>query len=204
MKKVLFKVLALVVIITNLFILSGCNDKQDGKFVYINEDTGNQTGRKGVYDKSVKTYTVQDNNKTATVSFEFTDDRIFDVDKNNGILTITNKENQSKIIMEVLHDTVYSNRISKEERDFIGKSARDYKKINIGKYNGWSIYIGDTQYEMTLILTDPEGTSGLVYAINIVVKKSLSMRENVTFDVKEFVESDDFGHILDTLKFEKQ
>lgn len=201
MKKKLSKVVVLLILIFSVFILSACNKKQDGDFVYI---TDNQIREQRAYNKSVKTHSIQDASKTGTVSFEFTDERIFDVDKSNGILTITNKENQSKVIMEVLHDTVYSNRISKDERDFMGRSARDYKKVNIGKYSGWSIYIGDNQYETTLILTEPEGTSGLVYALNIVVKKSLSMRENVTFDVKNFVESDDFQHILDTIKFEMQ
>ena len=201
MKKSIFSIFIILITVAELLVFSGCKDKNTGNITYYSDGGNSQGKQEKVYGKSVQKYSLHNDNQKGTVRFEFVDDKKYDVEKKDGILIIKNKENFSEIQLELLYDSIYSTKITKEERDFYSYSMHDYQKVTVGNYKGWSIYNSTMQYEINLVLTEPEKQNNRVYAIDIKVKKSPDMSSNMVFEVKDFVESDDFQYMLNSINF---
>ena len=185
MKKVLSLILTAMLVVTSLFVLSGCGSK--------NENKG--------YSKEVVKYTTLSRNESGEVSFEIAKDLPYEVSKglaNTFVLKST--ENYSEIQVTAYYDYKTSSTITKTEKSFYSDKYHDFQNVKVGDFEGWSIYNGEYSYEIEFIVTEPD-ESNKVYAVDVQVIKSPVMKENMTFNVKDFVESDDFQHLLNSIEF---
>ena len=186
MKKIVSLSIVLILLISGLFVLTGCE---------------NEKGGNSGYNKEVSTYNIKTKDETADISFEFMKDEKYETTTGvGGSFVLKNKDNYAEIKISALHDSALSATITKEAKDFYSDKYHDYQKVTVGSYNGWSIYEGESKYETNLMLTEKEAKTNKVYAIDIQVIKSPLMPQDQTFDVKAFVESKDFQHLLESIK----
>ncbi|MBR2704569.1 MAG: hypothetical protein IKE91_03775 [Clostridia bacterium] len=186
MKKVLSAALVAIMLLSGIFVFSGCGDKKE---------------EKAGYNKEVNQYVVETNDKKGELSLEIAKDLNYETGSNVATtFRITSKDNMSEISFHMSYDYKTSATITKKEKDFYSEKYHDYAEVTAGDYKGWSIYYGESQYDMGLVLTEPDANNK-VYGVTISVRKSPVMKEGMTFDVKEFVNSEDFKHMLDSLKF---
>ena len=180
MKKIISAILVVILLTLGLFILTGCN--------------------KG-YNKEVETYTIE--KEKAKVSFEFAKDLGYEATQSQSKIELYNAENLSRLNIRVYYDYPASSNITKDEKSFYSDSYQDYKKETIGEYEGWSIYKRAellTNYEINLKLTK-QNEDKKVYAIDINVEQS-PLEKGKSFNTDEFVNSEDFQHLLNSIKIE--
>lgn len=186
MKKSILLIGLIVMLLASMYFFTGCGDNKKG------------TG----YSKETQKYSVLSPDKTGELVFEFAKDLPYAESKGlPGSFVLKSSENYSEIKARLVHDYANSATITKEEKDFYSDKYHDYQKVTYGDYKGWCIYNGEYSYEISLILTEPTEEDHKVYAANIEVRKSPVMKDDMTFDVKEFVESEDFQHLLNSIKF---
>lgn len=187
MKKVISTVLVVIMLLSGVFIFSGCGEKKEES--------------KAGYSKEVDQYTVKSNDDKGELSFEIAKDLNYEPGSNVATtFRITSKDNMSDISFHIAYDYKTSATITKKEKDFYSDKYHDFAEVTVGDYKGWSIYYGESQYDMGLVLTEPD-SSNKVYGVTISVRKSPVMKDGMSFDTKEFVNSEDFKHLLDSLKF---
>ncbi len=188
MKKVLSLALVAIMLLSGLFVFSGCGDKKED-------------GKKDGYSKEVVQYSITSNDEKGELSFELAKDLNYEAGSNVATTyRIVSKDNMSEIAFHISYDYKTSATITKKEKDFYSEKYHDFAEVTVGDYKGWSIYYGESEYKMGLILTEPNDENK-VYGVSIDVRKSPVMKEDMTFDTKEFVNSEDFKHMLDSLKF---
>lgn len=196
MKKVLSLVLIMILMVSGLFILTGCEN---------NEDNGNNENESKGYNKEVETYTIERDDKSGTFTFELAKDLGYEVQKSsptNG-LTFVNSTDKSKISIKTYYDYIRSSNITKEAKDFYSDKYQDYEKINIAGHDGWQIWevnTSTTNYKSVLVLTEADD-SNKVYAVGIEITQS-SSTDGAAFNTREFVASEDFTHMIESLKVE--
>ena len=189
MKKVLSAALVAIMLLSGLFVFSGCGDKNDEK-----------DGKAG-YNKEVVEYTIKSANEKGELTFKLAKDLNYEPDSNLGsTYRINSKDNMSNINVHIAYDYITSATITKKEKDFYSEKYHDFQEVTVGDYKGWSIYYGESEYQIGLVLTDKD-KDNKVYGATIIVRKSPVMKEDMHFDVKEFVESEDFKQMLNSIKF---
>lgn len=198
MKKVISLLLIVMLLIGGLFTLTGCESK-DGE----NGGSGNESPK---YSKEVETYTIERSDKSGTITFELAKDLGYEVKSSgsttNG-LTFSNDTDKSKISIRAYYDYIQSSNITKEEKDFYSDSYQDYEKINIAGHEGWQIFEvknNITDYKSALVLTEADD-SNKVFAIGIEITQSY-LAEGASFNVREFIASEDYVHMIESMKVE--
>lgn len=187
MRKIISVILIAVMMLTGLVLFSGCGNKNENK-----AEAG--------YNKEMNEYTVKSANDKGELTFKLAKDLNYEPESKSGVtFRLTSKDNLSDISVHIAYDYETSATITKKEKDFYSDKYHDFKEITVGEHKGWSIYYGESQYEMGLVLTDRDADNK-VYGVTINVRKSPVMKENMSFDVKEFVESEDFKQMLQSMK----
>ena len=188
MRKIFSIIIIAVMMMTGLVIFSGCGNKNEDK---NKSDAG--------YNKEMNEYTVKSANDKGELTFKLAKDLNYEPESKSGVtFRLTSKDNMSDISVHIAYDYETSATITKKEKDFYSDKYHDFKEVTVGEHKGWSIYYGESQYEMGLVLTDRDADNK-VYGITINVRKSPVMKENMSFDVKEFVESEDFKQMLQSM-----
>ena len=186
MKKLLSVALVAIMLLSGLFVFSGCGDKKE---------------EKAGYNKEVVEYTIKSANDKGELTFKLAKDLNYEASSNLGVTyRIVSKDNMSEISVHIAYDYETSATITKKEKDFYSEKYHDFKEVTVGNYKGWSIYYGESEYQMGLVLTDKD-KDNKVYGATIQVRKSPVMKEGMTFDVKEFVNSEDFKQMLNSINF---
>lgn len=186
MKKVLSAVLVAIMLLSGFVVFSGCGEKKEES--------------KAGYNKEVDQYVVASSNEKGELSFEIAKDLNYEKMTAGPSYRIKSKDNMSEISFHIAYDYKTSATITKKEKDFYSDKYHDFAEVTVGDYKGWSIYYGESQYDMGLVLTEPDA-SNKVYGVVISVRKSPIMKDGMTFDTKEFVNSEDFKHLLNSIKF---
>ena len=166
------------------FTLLGCEEKEE-------------------YNKEVDTYTVTSVNKKAKVNFELAKELNYEKGTALGdnSIKLVNKVDLSSITLRLVYDYKNSTTVTKTEKSFFSDQYKDYKEVEIGDFKGWSVWKKTklvTKYEIELILTDPD-SDNKVYAIDINVDQS-PLEKGREFDTEEFVNSEDFQHLLNSIE----
>lgn len=181
-----------LLVLLSILLLPGCSKKEEVIKPYY-KATDNYVVTKSNIDNKVLT-------------FEYIKNSIFEVSKKNGAVEIYNPDNLSKIIIYLYHEYSSSNVVSMDKNDFYSESYQDYEKINVGNRDGWSVYYKSgsiTNYEASLTLSD-EDSDKKVYAAYIKVLQSPIQSDTMDFNTKEFVEGEDFQHLLNSIKLESK
>ena len=191
MKKTILIIGLVVVVIAAiiLFVILGKN----------NTDNGGTTK----YNKETETYSVESLNGKAKASFEFAKDSGYSFEQKDNNGTFKNSENLSSVELRLVYDYKNSSTITKTEDSFYDESYHDYQKVTIAGYEGWSIIKTTslmTKYETNLVLTEPDADNK-VYALDITVNQS-PLNAGQSFNTEEFYNSDDFQHLLNSIKVE--
>ena len=184
MKK--YKILLVFVLLLSVFTITGCKKKDEKK----------------QYNKEVEIYSVESLNGMARVSFEFAKDLGYNPVVGSNTARLRHPSNYSMVELTLIHNYRGSSSITKKEDDFYSDYYHDYKTVKIGNYEGWSIVKSTstiTDYEINLVLTS-EDAENKVYAVDIKVTQSPLQKNKEDFDTMNFVNSDDFQHMLETIK----
>ena len=154
------------------------------------------------YSKKTETYVAKNEKRGSEVSFEFAADELgYEVkDYING-LEFTNPEDKSSIKIRV-YDEYYKNLI-KDENAFSTKSYRDYEKGEFAGHEGYKIVkFGSlaSSIEMALVLDMYDSSKSRVDGVAIQIIQSPMQPREAEFNPEKFFESEDFQHLLNTLK----
>lgn len=153
--------------------------------------------------KETTTYTIPAYDDTAEVAFDFVKDDKYTVKEGWGSQNMTlfkDESNLSTMKVTLVHDRMAGPNITKEEDDFYDEDFHDYSKVEKGGFSGWEVYEKDYGYRIELAISDADD-EGKGYAILFEVQKALAgMKDDMHFEVEEFVSSDDFQDIFDTIK----
>lgn len=153
--------------------------------------------------RATQTYTITASDDTAEVTFDFIKDDNITVKEEWGTKNrtlIEDESNLSSVEVLLIHDRVAGPNITKEEEDFYDENYHDYAKVEKGGFSGWEVYEGDFGYQIELIISDADD-EGNGYALKIQVMKALAgMKDDMHFEIDEFVPSADFQDLFDTIK----
>lgn len=189
MKKILSLVLIMILMVSGLFVLTGC-EKNDGG------ETSNG-GEVVEEKKNVDTYEIEA--KYGKLTFDIAKDTgyEFEAGTNNGTLTHTDNKSTIKFY---LMDTSKSSIVMKET-DFSSTAYADYKEVELNGNPGYQIKkSNDFEVQMGFILDDYDKDHGKYHGLKIVVSKNALKTEE--FDPVSFVESDVFQDLLKSIKLE--
>ncbi len=188
MRKTLLAVGLILVLVASLFALTAC-------------DKGGGNGGTPKYSKAVETYKIEDEDGAGTLTFEFAAKELgFEADEGSYVaFEHTGSGADVKVYFE--HDYPTSSDITKEADDFYSEDYHDYAKVEKFGHSGWEIWkttelVND--YEICLVLGN-SNEDGKVYGVDIMVEPSPMDSEHI-FDTKTFVESEDFAHMIETMK----
>lgn len=148
------------------------------------------TGCEDDYDKETESQKLQTYDKTGIITFEYEKKSSNNIKTSYNVMTIKDNKDNSEIKITALHDLSGSPSIKKKENDF-GKEYHNYREVKVGKNSGWEVYKDENEYKTVLTLTSKD-RNDKVYAVEIEVNK-----ENVS----EFINGEDFQHLLKTIKF---
>ncbi|MBR6107379.1 MAG: hypothetical protein IKQ39_05170 [Oscillospiraceae bacterium] len=148
-----------------------------------------------------ETYSVKKSDG-ATASIEWVKSDLYSVKEDssgNGLMIIYG-DDDATIRVQLKYDFPNQSNITKKETDFYGE-FHDYAAITVGSYAGWEVYKGEANYEYQseFIISEPDA-AGKVYAIWIDVLKSSMIAEDKNFDMKDFVNSDEFNTFRNSAK----
>lgn len=190
MKKSLLVLGLVFVLIASVFMLSACQ-----------KGTVEQTS---TYGKEVNTYTIERDDGAGKMTFEFAKDLGYEGEtESTSRIKLENSENLSKISVAFYHDYKTSSNITKTEKSFYSEDYHDFKEVEKSGYKGWEIWKTTSlinNYEVCLVLAD-SNEANKVYAVDITVEKS-PLEDGQAFDTNAFVESEDFNHIIESIKLE--
>lgn len=184
MKKILSIMLIVIMLASGLFILTGCEKK---------------------YNKEVETYTIERNDEDvdAKLTFELAKELGYTAKESSHTIALENSENLSKIDVRLVYDYKNSASVTKDEKSFYTDKYQGFQQVELGEYKGWSIWYKAelmTKYEIELVLTQPD-SSNKVYAVDVNVAQS-PLEAGKAFNTEEFVNSEDFQHLLNSIKIE--
>ena len=146
-----------------------------------------------------ETHTIT-NDAGAQMSLEWIKDDCYSFTENGNQLTIYDEVNNETVDIYLYYDYPDSSRIFKGENDF-GGDHHDYAEITIGDHTGWEVYNGEGEYKCEYLISDKDA-DGMVYAVSFRVQRS-SVNPDA-FDVKEFVNSDTFATIRESVTLVKE
>lgn len=158
------------------------------------------------YNKLVNSYSVSKSNiEDKVLTFEYLQNDELEITNKNGMIKIYNPNNLATVNIYFYYENIESNLVSKDFNSFYSDAYQDYEKLNIVNHEGWSVYYKTdfvTDYQMCLVLTEEDDDS-MVYAAYIEVNQSPLQTDDMEFNTKEYVKSDDFIHLVETLKVVK-
>lgn len=182
MKKTLSIVLVVILLLTGLFILTGCENK------------GGEAANKDKY-QNYEFETKFD----GKITFDLEKDLGYEMKTDTNKVEFTHKDNKSTITIYAMNTSKHS--IIMDEKDFSKDAYTGYTKMEIAgreaytisKTNNFSITYG-------IKLDDYDKEHGLYHGVKIVVSKnSLKLDE---FDPAAFTKTEGFKHFLESIKFE--
>lgn len=204
-KKLVIAVLTLV-LGAGVLAVTGCEKKE------VKEDQTTTTTKAvakkfdvSTYTKKVDTYNLEATNKKAKITYGFTSEVGLKDTKANATYRTRFEDTESGASMEVQLFNVKletSKAVAKhEEKDFDKEKYFDYSKLSINGFEGYEVYrkVGSVaNYEAQLFgETDKDG---FTTAIKITVVPSGLSKFAGKFDTAEFVKSDDFQYLINTIK----
>ncbi len=152
------------------------------------------------------TYELLDTEGSGKVSFEISEKLGYEgesAEESPHMITLENKENLSVINARLYKDLRESSDITKAENSFESDEYTDFENVTIGDgYSGWSIWKKtpqSTSYETEVIVRD-EDEEDRVIALDIQVIQSPE-EKGKAFDTEEFVESEDFQNLLNSVRY---
>lgn len=186
MKKLISFVLIVMIIVSGLFIFSGCgNDKKDGE---------SSTPDK----KNVDTYELV-SSTGGKLTFDIPKDTGYEFSTSTNKATLKHNENASTIELYLL-DTSKSSIIMKE-KDFSASAYSDYTETKINGHEAYSIKKSNNfSIQYGILLDEYDKEHGKYHGLKIVVSKNSLKTEE--FDPAAFVETDTFKTLLNSLKFD--
>lgn len=186
MKKLISLILMMIIIISGLFVFSGCgNEKKEGE---------NSTNGKN----NVDTFELE-GSSGGKLTFDFPKDTGYEFSTSTNKATLKHKENASTIELYLL-DTSKTSIIMKE-KDFSASAYTDYKEIEINGHEAYSIKKSNNfSIQYGILLDEYNKDNGKYHGLKIVVSKNSLKTEE--FDPSAFVETDTFKTLLNSLKFE--
>ena len=182
MKKTLSIALILMILVSGLFILTGCEEK------------GGKEAKNDNYDK----YELE-TKFNGKLTFELEKNLGYEMKKDTNKVEFTHKDNKSTITIYAM-DTSKSS-IIMGEKDFSKDAYTGYTKMEIAgreaytisKTNNFAITYG-------ILLDDYDKQHGKYHGVKVVVSKnSLKLDE---FDPAAFTQTEGFKHFLESIKFE--
>ncbi|MBQ3407574.1 MAG: hypothetical protein IJH12_00015 [Clostridia bacterium] len=187
MKKLISLILVMMIIVSGLFMFSGCgNDKKQG------DDSTN--GK----NENVETYELE-SSSGGKLTFDMPKDTGYEFSTSTNKATLKHKENASTIELYLL-DTSKTSIIMKE-KDFSASAYTDYKETEINGHEAYSIKKSNNfSIQYGILLDEYNKDNGKYHGLKIVVSKNSLKTEE--FDPSDFVETDTFKTLLNSLKFE--
>ena len=181
MKKTLSIALVIILLLSGLFILTGCNN--DNKEVKEN--------------KNVDKYEIEAS--YGKLSFEIAKDTGYEFEAGTNNCTLTHNDNKSTIKMYLM-DTSKSSIIMKET-DFSSSTYTDYKQFEVNGKQAFSIRKSNNfEVKIGILLDEYDKEHGKNHGISIVVSQNaLKTKE---FDPEAFVNSEVFQNLLNSIKLE--
>ena len=157
------------------------------------------------YNKETTLYSIISSNNKYKVSFELANELGYTLNTEGNKATLRHQGNYSVINVTLLYDYSNSASISKKETDFYSDYYKDYKTVKVNGFEGWSIVKETnivTDYQTVLVLTSADSDKK-VYALDIKVTQSPLQNNKDDFNTINFINSDDFKHLLNTIKIEE-
>ncbi|MBP3255601.1 MAG: hypothetical protein J6M60_03835 [Clostridia bacterium] len=210
MKRILNLVLVVMLLVTGLFVLTGCGNEQ----VETNQNSAKESSIRELkfdtskYTKEVQTYNLKSLNDKAQATFSFVKDSDFE-----KILTgrtyqyLFRTKDGVSIRLDFSNGKLYaSNRSSGklEKEDFSDDKYFDFSKYKVNGYEGWQVFshLSDNTvfYRTQLFLEELEDDVYTYVQIEIEQGNNLAAKD---FDVVKYVNSDDFQYLLNSIKLVK-
>ncbi len=201
-KKILVLGMVMAFALTGLTACGGSDDTSDTTEAAA--DAGEEVTTEAATEEATEaameteTYTLVNSNG-GEMTFEWPKDAKYEVEIDANSAYIHDTENNSKVKVYLYHD--YWNSLIKEESAF-GGDHHDYSAITINGRDGYEVYDGENEYECTFPVCD--AVDNQIYACYINVQKSPIMDEGAVFEVKDFLKSDTFKHLIDTVTLTKE
>ena len=189
MKKIISLTLVMILMLSCMFVLTGCENKEGG-------ENGNTNASEE--KKNVDTYEVEAK-FGGKLTFDMPKDSgyTFSEDTNKAILK--HEENGSTIEIFLMNTSKSS--IIMKEKDFSASAYSEYKETEIAGHEAYSIKNGDNfAMQYGILLDEYDKDHGKYHGLKIKVSKS-SLKLDA-FDPSAFVESETFKTLLNSLKFE--
>lgn len=152
---------------------------------------------------TVETYTIDDTVSGAKASFEFATQYLgFETQEETNGIGFVNAKNGANI--SVLLEYTDANEVTGMTMDsFNAEIYHDFEKIEVEGHPGYKVlysYDGTTSVELSLILNVDE--DGMANVANVKISDDRTVATGA-FDPVEFYHTDEFQHLLNTLKIEE-
>lgn len=206
--------LGLLVFVT-LFTITGCGSKKDE----VNENGSKESEVKeneikelnfdaSKYTKEVQTYNLKSLNDKAQATFAFTTETDFKkVLIGKTYQYLFRREDGVSIRLEFNNQKLYSsNRAAGklEKEDFKDDKYFDFSKYKVNGYEGWQVFSrfsdNTVSYRTQLFLEELDDDFYTFVSIDIDQGTNPLAKD---FDVVEYVNSDDFQYLLNSIKLDK-
>ena len=156
----------------------------------------------GGYKKKTETFTIKNDSRGSEVTFDFAAEELGykAEDYVNGI-KFTNPEDKSTITIR-LYD-IWERDIIKPADAFYSDKYHDWSEVKFGDYEGFKIFKTAelaSKVEMALVLDMYDEEKSRVDGVTIVIDQSPMQPRDAEFDPIKFYESEDFKHLLETMK----
>lgn len=156
----------------------------------------------GGYNKKTETYTIKNDKRGSEVTFEFAGEELgYETKDSTDGIKFTHPDIKSIITLR-LYDTNKRD-IIKPEDAFYSDKYHDWSEIKVGDYEGYKIYRSAdlaNKVEMGLVLDMYDSEKSRVDGLTIIIEQSPMQPREYEWDAISFYESDDFKHLLNTLK----
>lgn len=183
-RKILSGTLMIIVLLTGVLALTGC-DKGENKN-NLQEQSANLEG----FEIAAK---------FGKLTFNMPKDTGYEFKTEGASGTLTHKDNKSTIAINVLNTSKSS--ILMKEKDFSSSSYSDYKELEIGGHQAYTIRkTNNFSVQYGILLDEYDKDHNKNYGVKIVVSKNGIKTEE--FDPSAYVESEAFKTLLNSLKFD--
>ena len=155
------------------------------------------------YHKKTETYTITNDRRGSEVSFEFAGEELgYKTEEYPNGIKFVHPDIKSIITLR-LYDTNERD-IMKPADAFYSDKYHDWSEIKVGDFEGFKIFRSAdlaNKVEMGLVLDMYDESKSRVDGLTIIIEQSSMQPREYDWDAISFYESDDFKHLLDTIKF---
>ncbi|MBR2543668.1 hypothetical protein IKF03_03715 [Candidatus Saccharibacteria bacterium] len=156
----------------------------------------------GGYKKKTETFTIKNEKRGSEVTFDFAAEELgYEAKDSTDGIKFTNPEDKSTITLR-LYDTNKRD-IIKPADAFYSDKYHDWSEIKVGDYEGFKIFRSADlagKVEMGLVLDMYDEEKSRVDGLTIIIEQSSMQPREAEFNPIEFYESEDFQHLLKTIK----